>query len=211
MVNVFYKPASSISHLLLAGTSGWALKHLSSEFPITFTSFTILFGHGVLGIIKFTSVEQGAILRNLYSQTTLLVDSLPIPLLNAELFLTAGYNEGFVWSHVFSSMIPLFTQCFLKESTNSIVTDLVLVGNLASMMYFCVMHDPGTWTGGLVMMAALNRFVFEKVAGKFDVPRSDFSSVGLAFYTMFALGALNDTKWDIFLTFIFFLVIFHCY
>ncbi|KAL5280325.1 hypothetical protein ACFFRR_004355 [Megaselia abdita] len=193
-VNIFYKPASSISHLMLAGTSGWALKNLPADFPIVFTSFTLLFGHGILGIIKFTSVEQSNFIRSLYSQTTLLVECLPIPLLNAELFLTAGYNEGFVWSHVFSSMVPFVSQCFLEESTNSIISDLVLVGNLASMMYFCVMHDPGTWTGGLVMMAALNKFVFEKVAGRYDVPRSDFSSVGLAFYTMFALGALNDTK-----------------
>lgn len=189
-----YKPASSISHLLLAGTSGWALKHLSPEFPIAFTSFTLLIGHGILGIIKFTSVEQNTIIRNLYSQTTLLVECLPIPLLNAELYLAAGYNEGYVWSHVFCSMIPVVSQCFVEESTNSIVSDLVLVGNLASMMYFCLMHDPGTWTGGLVMMVALNKFVFEKVAGRYDVPRTDFSSVGLAFYTMFALGALNDTK-----------------
>lgn len=188
------RPASSISHLLLAGTAGFALKNLSSDFPIAFTSFTLLIGHGILGIIKFTSIEQSNFIRSFYSQTTLLVECLPIPLLNAELFLAAGYNERFVWSHVFSAMIPIVTQCFMEENMNSIITNLVLVGNLTSLMYFCLMHDPGTWSGGLVMMTALNKFVFERVAGNYDVPRCDFSSVGLAFYSMFALGALNETK-----------------
>lgn len=193
-MDVFNKPTSSISHLLLAGTSCWAMKNLSSEFPMALTSFTILVGHGILGIIKFTSVEQSNFIRSLYNQTTTIVESLPIPLLNAELFMAAGYSDGFVISHVISSMIPMLTQCFLTESTNSMVSESVLAGNLSSLLYFCCKHDPGTWTGGLVMMTALNKFVFEKMAETYDVPRSDFSAVGLAFFTMFALGALNDTK-----------------
>lgn len=193
MMDGFYKPASSISHLILAGASGFALKKLSSEFPLALTSFSLLISHGILGTIKFTSIEQNNVIRKLYDQSTLLLVILPISSLNAELFRLAGYSNGFVIGHLFSSLIPLLTQFFLGDF-NRLVIDGILAGNLISMMYYSVMHDPGTWSGGLAMMTGLNRFVFEKVASRYDVPLSDINSVGQIFFTMFALGALNDTK-----------------
>ena len=54
---------ASFIHLLLCGTTGYALKKTSLADRCPFTALSILFGHSILGVIRFGHPQHARKLR----------------------------------------------------------------------------------------------------------------------------------------------------
>lgn len=185
-----FKPASSISHLMLTGAAGWALKTLPTEYHLVFGSFSLLAVNGFIGVVHFTSSDTNKIIRVLHEQISVTAESMTLPLLNAQLYMAAKYSDSIAWAHIVTAMLPVIGFNILED--NSIVVNSIMVANLMSLCYFRANNSNTSWCGCLIIMTFLNKFVFEKMAWKYDVPSCDVAALGYCFHTILALGCLED-------------------
>lgn len=184
-----YKPASSISHLMLAGTAGWALKTLPSEYHLVCSSFALLMCNGIFGVMSFTSTNKT--LNKMQEIVSVAADSMALPLLNAQLYMGANYRDAIVWIHICSGLLPISCKCILEDS--AWIEYTVLMGNMISLWYFRNNNAQTVWCGSLLFLTFMNKFIFEGMSYRFDIPSCDVAALGHCFYTMLALGCLTDS------------------
>lgn len=188
------QPSLCVAYLILTGTSGWAIKQTSSSSSyVTLGAFSFLLGHSLVGFLHTTHPDPGNILKQILKQTTLLAEVAPLALLNAEFYLLTGFANEYAYAHLVTALLPLAAQVLIEEHTQSVV-DLAILGNLGSMVYMQVVKETGVWTGGLIALTALNHFVFKQLSYRYEVPRAEIVTIGLSFFTVFALNCLKDLK-----------------
>lgn len=187
-----FKPASSISHLMLTGTAGWALKTIPTEYNVAIGSFALLVVNGIIGVMSFTSSDTNKTIRDIHKQVSIISESATLPLLNAQLYMAAQYSDSIAWAHIITAVIPVIAYNTMEES--SLISDSVLFANLISMCYFRANNAKSSWCGCLLMITFMNKYVFEKMAWNYNVPRCDVTALGYCFHTILALGCLEDLK-----------------
>lgn len=187
-----FKPESSISHIMLTGAAGWALKTIPTEYNLVIGSLAVLVVNGLIGVVSFTSSDTSKAIRVMHEQASNVAESMTLPLLNAQLYMAAKYSDWIAWTHIISGVLPLAAHNFMEDS--SLIKELVLFANLMSLSYFRANNAKASWCGCLLMMTMLNKYAFEKMAGKYDVPKCDVAALGFCFHSILALGCLEDLK-----------------
>lgn len=188
------QPSLCVAYLLLSGTSGWALKQVSpTSCTYALGTFSFLLGHSLLGFLHSTHPDPGKIIKKILRQTTLLAEIAPLALLNAEFYLLTGFAKEYAYAHLATVLLPIAAQFAIEEHTNSVV-DVAVFGNLGSMIYLQVVKETGVWTGGLIALTALNHFVFKQLSRRYEIPKSEIVTIGLSFFTVFAVNCLKDLK-----------------
>lgn len=141
---------SGFAHMLLAGTAGNALSHISmKDEPFAFTAACVLFGHGLYGaLIKtHTSLKWYSNLQNIREWLRLGVKSFSLPLMNAHFAPLIGADELYICSHLASGFAPLVYGLGRKYAETSLayrserVLDIVVLGNACSLGYIGVCQE----------------------------------------------------------------------
>lgn len=182
---------AGLMHLILCGTTGWAINQTNSnETPFSFGCFLFLFGHGALGVLRFTHPAVNGFFAKFYNFTSHVTISTPIALVNAQFHLKLEQPSQYSYSLLSSAILPPFTDTVLPD-TNEMISDLVMICNLTSLSYLSAVKEK-YWGLGLAIIAGLNHFTLGTVANRYDVPKILFSTIGLVFFTIFAVNCLTE-------------------
>lgn len=188
------QPSLCVAYLLLTGTSGWALKQASStSSTYALGTFSFLLGHSLLGFLHSTHPDPGKIIRKILRQTTLLAEIAPLALLNAQFYTLTDFTKEYAYAHLATALLPVAAQFLMEERTQTLL-NVAIFGNLGSMVYLQVKKETGVWINGLIALTAVNHFLFKYVASRFEVPKVEIVTVGLSFFTVFAVNCLSDLK-----------------
>lgn len=180
---------ASLAHLILCGTSGWAIKNSSWEFyPFAFSCYAYLLGHGVLGLIRYSNPYINRQIRSTYDRSTFLTRFAPVAIFNSQIYLNAGQPKEFVYWGAATVFIPILTS-FISGNFNNHIINLLNMGHILSLG-FISMNSENYWIFGLVSLNLINFFGLEKLADRYDVPKVDLFTVGLCFFTIFTINCL---------------------
>lgn len=93
--------------------------------------------------------------------------------------------------YVLVALVPTVCELLLPEQ-NERALDLVVLGMSTSLGYMGLMWER-SWTTGLAVLTVLNHFAYRPVAAQFDVPRTVLITLGLGFFTVFAVNCVLET------------------
>lgn len=88
------------------------------------------------------------------------------------------------------ALVPTVCELLLPEQ-NERALDLIVLGTSTSLGYMGLMWER-YWTTGLAVLTVLNHFAYRPVAAQFDVPRTDLITLGLGFFTVFAVNCVLE-------------------
>lgn len=181
---------ASLAHLILCGTSGWAIKNATWEtWPFAFGCYTYLLGHGILGVIRYSNPYINRQIRTTYDRSMFLTRFAPIAIFNSQIYLNAGQSKELVyWGAAITTFIPILTS-FISGNFNNHIIKLLNFGHILSLGYIS-MNSENYWIFGLVALSLLNFFGLEKLADRYEVPKVDLFTVGLCFFTIFTVNCL---------------------
>ncbi|XP_065090460.1 uncharacterized protein LOC135711519 [Ochlerotatus camptorhynchus] len=200
-----------LAHLILAGVTGWSLKHLPTGFehsrsassddpvPLMLILLVFLLGHSLLGIFRHSHPEPQKNLRKLYDLSVLLAMVLPLPLLNTQLYLKYELGDG---SHLtpcsyllISVLVPFLAGCFYSELSQRhkgeyVVTSVAIINlTILTWISFC---NENFWGIGLAMSYGMKHFALPRLADLYSVPFVDLYTYGLGFFEIFAVNVVID-------------------
>lgn len=181
---------TGLAHLILCGTSGWAIKNTSFEDnPFALGAFTFLLGHGLLGLYKYTHPDVTSSVKNLYSKSLFLSKIVPLPVLNADILIMYKQPNEIVYLHPGSAILQTTIRCISSKYSN-ILTDLLVLGNLGTLGYRGYVNE-NYWAIGLTNLILMNHFILDLVADRYSVPKVDLYTIGLSFFNIFAVNCFR--------------------
>lgn len=204
-----------LAHLILAGVTGWSLKHLPTcyehnhsptgggdgdSISLMLVLLVFLLGHSLLGIFRHSHPEPHKNLRKLYDLSVLLAMVLPLPLLNTQLYLK--YQLGGGGSHltpysylVISALLPFLAGCLYSELSqrhkSQHVTTAVALVNLTVLLWISFCNE-NFWGIGLALSYGMKHFALPRLADRYSVPFVDLHTYGLGFFEIFAINVVID-------------------
>lgn len=209
----FTRPSvpTCLAHLILAGVTGWSLKHLPAGFehshstnnvePVPFMLILLVFLliHSLLGIFRHSHPEPQRNLRKLYDLSVLLAMVLPLPLLNTQLYLKYELGNG---SHLapygyllISVLVPFLAGCFYSELSQrhkgEYVVTAVAIINLTILTWISF-YNENFWGIGLAVSYGMKHFALPRLADRYSVPFVDLYTYGLGFLEIFAVNVIID-------------------
>ncbi|XP_055371388.1 uncharacterized protein LOC129605568 [Condylostylus longicornis] len=185
--------STCITHLILAGTSAWTLKYCNAEYPFSFASYIMLFGHSLIGAAYYGHPQPCDSVRKICKISTILVESCSVPFLTSQLLLLKnGYGNmpNLLCIPALTAAIPIVWS-FFKGDSFHIMIDIIVGFNLCVLLYLAVQYD-SPWAYGLFTLGVLNQYVFSQICEKYEVPRMDLIAVGLTFFCIFSINTLYD-------------------
>lgn len=151
-----------IGNVLLCGSAGYALSQLGYNRPYIYSAFAVLISNSLIGILnalKFT--EEG---HKAYKITSIVAEMLPLPFINIELYLATGMRQEVALIHGISAIIPILMEVFASSNGNEKLKNLVMLGNVASLMFLAVIEN-NIWFGAMAAMGIFIRFGTTKAGG----------------------------------------------
>ncbi|EAT42657.1 AAEL005828-PA [Aedes aegypti] len=201
-----------LAHLILAGVTGWSLKHLpigheSSHsttsgddlVPLMLVLLVFLLGHSLLGIFRHSHPDPHKNLRKMYELSVMLAMILPLPLLNTQLYLKYQLGNGShlpLYSYLsMSTFLPFLTGCLYSELSqrhkSQYVTTVVTVVNLTVLLWISAFNE-NYWGIGLAVSYGMKYFTLPRLADRYNVPFVDLHTYGLGFFEIFAINVIID-------------------
>ncbi|XP_062701425.1 uncharacterized protein LOC115267424 [Aedes albopictus] len=200
-----------LAHLILAGVTGWSLKHLpichdpshsttsSDAIPLMLMLLVFLLGHSLLGIFRHSHPDPHKNLRKIYDLSVLLAMVLPLPLLNTQLYLKYQVGDG---SHLtpysyllISTSLPFLVGCLYSELSqrhkSQYVTTVVALVNLTVLLWISFCNE-NFWGIGLAVSYCMKHFTLPRLADRYNVPFVDLHTYGLGFFEIFAINVVID-------------------
>lgn len=199
-----------LAHLILAGVTGWSLKHLpichdsshsttSHSIPLMLVLLVFLLGHSLLGIFRHSHPDPHKNLRKIYDLSVLLAMVLPLPLLNTQLYLNyqvGGGSELTSYSYLLiSTLLPFLTGCLYSELSqrhkSQYATTAVALVNLTVLLWISFCNE-NFWGIGLAVSYGMKHFILSRLADRYNVPFVDLHTYGLGFFEIFAINVVID-------------------
>lgn len=183
---------TGLAHLMLIGTSGWALKHITMDtHRFAFVVFSFLLGHGILGILRFTNpnCSYNSKFRVLFDQhSTFLAKLIPLQLFTTQIYEDYQLGREFTIASASVTVIPVMVS-FVSPKNAAKLTKILMAVNVGTLMYFGFVYE-NHWAIGLSALFTLNAIVMGKISDIFSVPSVDIFTVGLTFFNIFAVNTL---------------------
>ncbi|XP_053698456.1 uncharacterized protein LOC128745407 [Sabethes cyaneus] len=208
-----------LAHLILAGVTGWSLKHLPSGSAPTLNSTTattittlptdstvpfvlmlliFLLSHSLLGLFRYSHPDPQKGLRKVYELSALLATVCPLPLLNIQLYLKYQPNESELLLYgylLISVLVPvlaglMYSELSQRHKSEYVTTAAVLV-NLAALVWVSFVNE-NYWGIGLAVSCGMKHFTLARLADRYSVPFVDLYTYGLGFFEIFAVNVVVD-------------------
>ncbi|XP_022208802.1 uncharacterized protein LOC111065114 [Drosophila obscura] len=187
---------TGVMNLLLCGATGFGFCKIGpQEHPYAFTACVVGFCHGLLGLVASVSGDENT--TKAKDATNALMEIVPLPLVNVELFLGAESNNIALGHGLF--IVPLAVSVIIGWAKDSDEGDhaidtlktLTILGNITSMVYLAL--NESSWTlGGMAFLAFMAKFgatFFEdKVTEGSGQPVAYISWAGFYFLTAMAIS-----------------------
>lgn len=202
-----------LAHLILAGVTGWSLKHLPSSegtanltinspadsaVPFMLILLIFLLSHSLLGIFRYSHPEPHKNLRKLYELSALLATICPLPLLNTQLYLKYQLNESqlLIYGYLLTSVLvpflagSIYSELSQRHKSEYVTTAMTLI-NLAVLGWVSLTNE-NYWGIGLAVSCGMKHFTLPRLADRYSVPFVDLYTYGLGFFEIFAVNVVVD-------------------
>ncbi|XP_001355655.1 uncharacterized protein [Drosophila pseudoobscura] len=153
---------TGVMNLLLCGATGFGFYQIGpQEHPYAFTACVVGFCHGLLGLVATVSGDENTTKAN--DATNALMEIVPLPLVNVDLFMGADSNNLALGHGLF--IVPLAVSVIIgwakDNDENGSVIDalktLTVLGNITSMVYLAL--NESSWNlGGMAFLAFMAKF-----------------------------------------------------
>ncbi|XP_058443904.1 uncharacterized protein LOC131425773 [Malaya genurostris] len=197
-----------LAHLILAGITGWSLKHLpigttntsAADDPVSFMLLLLVFllCHSLLGIFRYSHPDPHNNLRKLYELSVLVATVCPLPLLNTQLYLKYQLNESQLWTSSYllaSVLIPFLVGLIYSELSqrhkSDYVTTVMAIINLTVLVWISVENE-NVWGIGLAVSYGMKLVALPWLADRYSVSFIDLYTYGLGFFEIFAVNVVID-------------------
>lgn len=182
-------PQSVLAHLILCGTSGWALKTTGTSYPWALGTFALLFGHGAVGMVRYGLENPDEKIVKAFDTSLVTAESIALPLVNVDVYLENNMRKEIAYAHAASAAVPVGMQ--VASENNDRVIDLIVLGNIASLVFVAVSKEHA-WAAGLAAVTTMNHFMLTRISENLDVSRADLIAIGLSLFNIFAVQCLAE-------------------
>ncbi|XP_037726276.1 uncharacterized protein LOC119557563 [Drosophila subpulchrella] len=156
---------STVLNVLLCGATGFGFYKIGpSEHPYAFTACVIGFCHGLFGLVSSLTGDENA--KKVTDTTTSIMEIIPLPLVNVDLYLAAESNNIALGHGLFivplavSVIINLFKGESGEEGEGSALETLktlTILGNITSLLYLSI--NESSWNlAGMAFLAFMAKF-----------------------------------------------------
>ncbi|XP_016951668.1 uncharacterized protein LOC108025643 [Drosophila biarmipes] len=156
---------STVLNVLLCGATGFGFYKIGpSEHPYAFTACVIGFCHGLFGLVSGLTGDENA--KKVTDTTTCIMDIIPLPLVNVDLYLAAESNNIALGHGLF--IVPLAVSVILnffkgessddgENSALDTLKTLTILGNITSLLYLSI--NESSWNlAGMAFLAFMAKF-----------------------------------------------------
>ncbi|KAH8367857.1 hypothetical protein KR084_003577 [Drosophila pseudotakahashii] len=195
---------STVLNVLLCGATGFGFYKIGpSDHPYAFTACVIGFCHGLFGLVSSLSGDENA--KKVTDTTTSIMEIIPLPLVNVDLYLGAESNNIALGHGLF--IVPLAVSVILNlfkgeggggdESGEGCPLDtlktLTILGNITSLLYLSI-NESSVNLAGMAFLAFMAKFgakfFEEQISEGSGEPVTYLSWSG--FYVLTALAATGE-------------------
>ncbi|XP_058127049.1 uncharacterized protein LOC131290906 [Anopheles ziemanni] len=204
-----------LAHFILAGVTGWSLKHLpehrSDGIPFVFSLLVFLLAYALLGLVRFSHPQPSLAMRKLYERFALLARVCPLPFLNAQLFIEHHRPDRFCpdslvpichksnlgYAFLLSALVAFVAGCIYSDLSQRHLADrvatVVLLLNLSALgLVSC--DTENYWGIGLAVSFGTKHFALPWLADRFCIPFVDLYTYGLIFYEIFTINVVIEAQ-----------------
>jgi len=156
---------STVLNVLLCGATGFGFYKIGpSEHPYAFTACVFGFCHGLFGLVSSLTGDENA--KKVTDATTSIMEILPLPLVNVDLYLAAESNNIALGHGLF--IVPLAVSVILslfkgesgdegEGSALDTLKTLTILGNITSLLYLSI--NESSWNlAGMAFLAFMAKF-----------------------------------------------------
>ncbi|XP_016942101.1 uncharacterized protein [Drosophila suzukii] len=156
---------STVLNVLLCGATGFGFYKIGpSEHPYAFTACVFGFCHGLFGLVSSLTGDENA--KKVTDTTTSIMEILPLPLVNVDLYLAAESNNIALGHGLF--IVPLAVSVILslfkgesgdegEGSALDTLKTLTILGNITSLLYLSI--NESSWNlAGMAFLAFMAKF-----------------------------------------------------
>jgi len=154
-----------VLNVLLCGATGFGFYKIGpSEHPYAFTACVFGFCHGLFGLVSSLTGDENA--KKVTDTTTSIMEILPLPLVNVDLYLAAESNNIALGHGLF--IVPLAVSVILslfkgesgdegEGSALDTLKTLTILGNITSLLYLSI--NESSWNlAGMAFLAFMAKF-----------------------------------------------------
>ncbi|KAH8237607.1 hypothetical protein KR038_002512 [Drosophila bunnanda] len=194
------KAVTCVLNAVLCGASGYCLiKVALSAHPWAFSACVIGFCHGLTGLVDALTDNENV--TKVHRVTTRIMEIIPLPLFNVDLFLNSENNNIALAHGIF--LVPLGVSVLLAMFKNEGESEdfgtldtlkiLTILGNITSLVFLAI--NDSSWTeGGMAFLAFMAKFgaefIQDRVADNSAVPITYISWSG--FYILAAWAITGE-------------------
>lgn len=183
---------------VLCGVTGYGFSMIApQEHPYAFTACVIGFCHGLLGVINTFAENDNLTTAKKISSSIL--DIVPVPLVNVDLFLNGeGNNIGlghglFIVPLAVSVLIALFKGEGEESEALETLKVMTVLGNITSLVYLA--FNDGSWVeGGMAFLAFMSKYGTEFIEGLTEQPLEALKHLCWCGYYFLTTMAINGEK-----------------
>ncbi|XP_043658196.1 uncharacterized protein LOC122623240 [Drosophila teissieri] len=156
---------SSVLNVVLCGAAGFGFYKIGpSEHPYAFTACVLGFCHGLFGLVSGLTGDENV--KKVTETTTSIMEIIPLPLVNVDLYLGAESNNIALGHGLF--IVPLGVSVILsffkgesgdegEGSPLDTLKTLTILGNITSLLYLAI--NESSWNlGGMAFLAFMAKF-----------------------------------------------------
>ncbi|KAH8262307.1 hypothetical protein KR038_000940 [Drosophila bunnanda] len=150
---------------ILCGAAGFGLLKIGpSEHPWAFTSCVIGLTHGIVGLVNGLAGDDNT--RKIQEKTTGIMEILPLPLVNVDLYMGGESNKIALAHGLF--LVPLTVSVVMaylnSESSEDEISGtlqtlkvMTILGNITSLVFLTI-NEGSVYTAGMAVLAFMAKF-----------------------------------------------------
>ncbi|CAD7090301.1 unnamed protein product [Hermetia illucens] len=190
--NPYLNPTSTLAYGILASTSAWSLYWVKDKDyrPCSVAMFSLMLAHAMIAVLRYGHPNSGKAVRIIYEKMTMICQYVMLPLVNMDIYLSTKMPRETAYMHVITIVLPALSH-FMNERVNILMVDISAIANIASCLYLGYLED-NPWAMGLAAVAAMNHFIYSRIANHVSAPKQDLLAVGLSFFNLFSVQTLNS-------------------
>ncbi|XP_030382069.1 uncharacterized protein LOC115629689 [Scaptodrosophila lebanonensis] len=182
---------------LLCGVTGFGFyKMAPQEHPYAFTACVIGFCHGFLGLVAVVAGESESA-NSAKETTTAIMEIVPLPLVNIELFFMSESNNIALGHGLF--IVPMAVDLLLslfkdeggdENETRETLKNLTILGNITALLYLAINESNWIYGGmaGLAFIAKYGAMFIDSQSEGSGPPITMLAYTGFFYCTAISMG-----------------------
>ncbi|CAD7090300.1 unnamed protein product [Hermetia illucens] len=178
---------TTAAHLILFGTSAWALNQISIfQHPWAKISFSLTMGHGLLGVVLHVWSRQNLVappdirFAKIYWRSSLMVKSIPLLCFNLEILGIKMFNTLY-------TVLPILTQIRWKREEKHWNCFNVL--NILVLLYLSAAKGDA-WVSGSTAIGTMVHFISTRHFAFSNMKPDNVTAIGISILNLLGLQAI---------------------